>query len=356
MWYTVFAVGYGHFKEGSDIPYFFKSFRMIKKNVLQVNDVLGIISEELEWDGSNAVIALTEAMLPKLRAKFDSHGHKGSVEFIDSITSEIGAFICLKKTNEAPKNLVEAYLILDLFSKGICNASNEHERFPLTKVFEGLETIELSGNGLPIKNDRPLGACDKFPSWLLFNEPGSNRLTPGAFIRQGARIGESNTFMSCATINFGVWIGNGNLFDTHCSIATCAQIGNDNEFGSFVSIEGVLSPINEKPVVIGNDNFFGIRCRIGTGLDIGNNNFWASGVSISVGTPLRDLREGSKNYGQYIEAKNVLQKANDLMIIGNNAVRYYNGIKVYSGEYLLFVNTKDNQLRFKLNEDLTINN
>lgn len=360
----VFAVGLGFLSEEDRCVYYEKVFIHTEQNDFQVKDFLSIVNQEVLvgsseflYDGDNLTISLAGKDLSNLKQAFIEKNHKGSVDFIELIEQNIDEIpiICIMTSNEPPTSLEESYLVLKLFSDGILNALNPDHRLPLTKVFAGLPTIEMSIAGIPGE----IGAYDKIPSWLMFNDMGTNRFVPTSFVRQGARLGSGNTLVYGATVNIGVFIGDENLLDGHCSIASCAQIGNRNKIGSFVSVEGVLSPMNEHPVVIGNDNFFGTRCRIGTGLVIGDNNFWGSGVDISKGTPLKDLRDPeSLTYGCYVKAgsKEGIHGHNETMIVFNNSRRNIPGtnVKLYPGEYLLYNNSEENQSRFARNEDLTI--
>ena len=282
------------------------------------------------------------------------------------------------REGQKPENIDESYLVMYLFSEGKFSSLNENERFPLTEMFGALPTVEMSIDGI----DDGIGANDKIPSYLGYKDAGTNRFVPLSFVRYGAFLGENNTLMFGAHVNIGAKIGNGNLLDGSCSIASCAQLGDNNKIGSFVSVEGVLSPVNAKPVEIGDDNFIGSNCRIGTGLKIGNKNLWGSGVDLSIGTPIRDMREDSDTFGEYVKAgdeQSGIQGKDQLMIILNKSVaviadgkvhshvhditefrnesdKYKTEITVFPGEYLLYNNTEEMEKRFKRNDSLTSNN
>lgn len=354
----VFAVGLG-FKKGQTVRYT-KVFTHTDDNDVAVQGFLAIISEHLAYTGSNAIINLKDVDLEALHQNFIEADHPGSADFIEEVmklknSKRKKAVICIMATNEPPTCLEESYLILELFSAGTFNALNPDHRHPLTKVFAGLPTIAMSAAGLQIGH---MEAHDKFLSWLLFNDPRDNRFAPTSFVRYGAHLGSRNTLMMGAAVNFGASIGDDNLLDGHCSIASCVQIGNGNKIGSFVSMEGVLSPVNAKPVVVGDGNFFGTRCRIGTGLIIGNENFWGAGVDLSQGTPLQDLRDGSETFGRYVKAgsKEGIQGADGMMVTVNRANREIAGEHVFPGEYILTLNSDENRARFERNDDLNANN
>lgn len=350
----VFAIGFG-FKESPAIRYT-KAFTHRDDNDEAMQDFLRIAREHLNYQDSSSVIKLHDVQLVELEKIFRDANHSGSAEFIASAKGrQKDAVICIMATNEPPTCEEESYLILTLFSNGTLNALNPEQRNPLTKVFAGLPTIWMSTGGIP---EDYREAHDKFPSWLMFNDPGTNRFAPTSFARYGAHFGSGNTLMMGAIVNFGVSIGDDNLLDGHCSIASCVQMGSRNKVGSFVSMEGVLSPVNADPVVVGDDNFFGTRCRIGTGIVVGNGNFWGAGVDLSLGSPLMDIRKDSLTLGQYVKAgdQNGIQNSNDTMVITNNAKRTINGASVLPGEYLLDNNTHANQERFARNDDLNKNN
>jgi len=358
----VFAVGLG-FYDGSVVQYD-KGFIHTEKNNDAVLDFLDIIDKFFAYPKGNVILKIQEIAdsIQHFEGVFTHKNHSGAAKFLHMIQElelQNDAFICIMETNEPPTNKEESFLILKLFSDGVLNSLNEEHRTPLTKVFAGLDTIPLTTGGIIPNTDDDIESYDKFPSWLMFNEPGTNRFAPGSFVRQGANIGLRNTLMMNVTVNFGASIGNDNLLDGHCSIASCVQIANENKVGSFVSMEGVLSPVNEKPVIIGSNNFFGTRCRVGTGMVIGDGNFWGSNVDISKGTPLRDFRRNSgEYYGKYVKAGNKkgIQGANNTMIILNRSCRTLGNVDIYPGEFILTDNTPENQARFERNDDLNKNN
>jgi tetrahydrodipicolinate N-succinyltransferase len=346
---TVFAVGLGH--KGKDCVF----YDMVMTQ--QVSNFLRIISERFDYKGGNTCLNMEGKDFSYIETIFKRAKQNEIADFFknSAFKDKAKTVICIMESNNPPENLEEAYLILKLFSNGVLNALNHDHRLPLTKIFASLPTIRMSNGGILGSTQ---GANDKFPSWLMFNDPLTNRFAPTSFARFGAHFGSNNTLMFGATVNIGVSIGDDNLLDSHCSVASCAQIGNRNKIGSFVSVEGVLSPINENPVIIGDDNFFGTNCRIGTGLVIGNKNFWGSGVDLSIGTPIRDLREGNQNFGNYVKTgnPNSIQGQDETMVILNRAYRTVSGIQTFPGEYLLFKNSPENQARFDRNIDLTGNN
>lgn len=360
----VFAVGLG-IKTGQSVRYV-KAFTHTDKNDGPVQDFLRILQERLEYIEGNAVIDMKGVDLDALHQVFIETNHSGAAGFIEEAmklekAARDNAVICVMESNNPPTCMEESYLVMELFSAGTLNALDPEQRRPLTKVFAGLETVWMSAGGM-------LGdlheARDKFPSWLSFNHPGSNRFAPTSFARYGAHFGIGNTLMMGAAVNFGVSIGDDNLLDGHCSIASCVQMGSRNKVGSFVSMEGVLSPVNADPVVVGDDNFFGTRARVGTGLIIGNKNFWAAGVDVSKGVKLRDLRKDSNTYGRYVTAGTPegIQGQDETMLYVNRVIRLVDeqdensGVLAYPGEIILVNNTEDNQARFGRNDDLTANN
>jgi acetyltransferase-like isoleucine patch superfamily enzyme len=352
----VFAIGLG-IKEGPIVRYV-KAFTHTDSNDVPVKDFLCILREHLEYAYGSAVIDMKGVDINALNQVFIETNHSGAAGFAEQAIKQKkreNAIICIMETNAPPTCLEESYLVMELFSAGTLNALDPEQRNPLTQVFAGLPTIPMSAGGV-IKAH--MEAHDKFPSWLMFNDPGTNRFAPTSFARYGAHFGSGNTLMMGVAVNFGVSIGDDNLLDGHSSIASCVQMGDRNKVGSFVSMEGVLSPVNADPVVVGDDNFFGTRARVGTGLIIGNKNFWGSGVDVSMGTKLKDVREGSQTIGQYVNAGTPegIQGADKTMITTNSAVRTVNGIEVLPGEFLLNLNTEENQTRFGRNDDLNANN
>ena len=354
---AVFAVGLGFYEDHGVVRYK-KAFTVNQVNAAAVTDFINILSDFYDYSGENEVFEMNMVDYMMLLNSFENNNHKGSAEFINEMIKDdqlANAFFCIMHEDTLPENAAEAYLILELFSIGTFNALNEKHRTPLTKIFGGLQSVNMTIGGYPSYDTE---SSDKFVSHLYMRNPDTNRFAPTSFARYGAHFGKNNTLMMGAAVNIGVSIGDENLLDGHCSIASCVQIGHRNKIGSFVSMEGVLSPVNEKPVIVGDDNFFGTRCRIGTGLVIGNKNFWGSGVDVSVGTPLKDLRENSSTYGEYVKAGSSkgIQSADNCMLTFNNSYRKINGVQVYPGEILLNWNNEKNQARFTRNDDLTENN
>ena len=352
----LFACGFG-IRDLSGAVCYKKVFELDEKNYDKVADLFRLLHKHFGYEGGNKSLSLVGVDLECFKSDLANGGHNGTLDYLSNMKGhEVQAVICIMEADHEPQNTDEAYLILDMFAEGKFNALNKKQRHALIKVFPHLPTIPLTMGGIP--GSVFAEGFDKIPSLLWLKTPGTNRFAPTSFVRYGVCIGSENTFMFGATVNMGVLIGDGNLFDGHCSIASCAQIGNNNKVGSFVSIEGVLSPVNELPVIVGSNNFFGTRCRIGTGLVIGNKNFWGSGVDLSKGTPLRDFREGSPTYGKYVKAGLLegIQGKDSQMITLNRARRMFKGAEIYPGEYILMDNTEENQARFARNNDLTAYN
>ncbi len=267
-------------------------------------------------------------------------------------------------------------LLFELFNEGFLRGSDGLARQALLDAFGTLPNRFLTPDGhfLLSTNDEPqfartvpgysvidehqggtaradLGGIDKFPSLLHVHgerlKADGNRIIPSAMIRDGVHIGKRNIFMFHAAVNIAAFIGDDNLIDSHASIASAAQLGNKNKIGSFVSLEGVLSPANAVPVYIGDENFVGSFARIGTGITIGNKNFIASGVNLSLGTKIRDCREGSSTHGDYVTPRELNEDFNSLAIVPNNAIREFNKVPLVPGEYAVFANTEDFMKRFE---------
>mgnify|MGYP000107534351 CR=1 FL=1 len=261
--------------------------------------------------------------------------------------------------------------LFNMFNEGLLRGSDAGARQALLDSFGTLPNRLLTAEGqfLMRRDEEPnfirqvpqyaeqrqgqhsVGGIDKFVSLLTVRWDrliaDGNRVIPSAMIRDGVYVGKRNIFMFHAAVNIAAYIGDDNLIDSHASIASSAQLGSRNKIGSFVSLEGVLSPANAVPVTIGDDNFFGTFARIGTGIAIGNKNFIAAGVNLSLGTKLKDCREGSSTKGEYINVRDLNGAFDQLAIAPNNAIRDFFGVSLVPGEYILFENTEDFMSRFE---------
>ena len=257
--------------------------------------------------------------------------------------------VSLERAEKPSSIYQEAFveLLFGLFNDGIFRGSNTEQRQALLDSFTFLPNRFLTGEGEFLNTDSTIGAIDKFPSILSVRaekiKEDGNRIIPSAMIRSGVHIGKRNIFMFHAAVNIAAYIGDDNLIDSHASVGSAAQIGNGNKIASFVSLEGVLSPANAKPVIIGNKNFLGSFVRIGTGIELQEDNFIGSGVNISLGTKLRDCRAGATS--NYVSVSELLPMKN-LAILPNNAERVFQGNDVLPGEYLLVENTAEFIARF----------
>jgi len=243
--------------------------------------------------------------------------------------------------------------LFGLFNQGALRGSDTLARQALLDSFTVLPNRFLTSSGAFLDssvNTSLAAGIDKFPSLLSKRaeelKRDSNRIVPGAMLRNGVYVGKRNIFMFHSAVNLAAYIADDNLIDSHASIGSAAQIGSKNKIASFVSLEGVLSPANAEGVSVGNENFLGTFVRIGTGMHLGDQNFIGSGVNLSLGTKIRDCRESSGSKGQYLTCRELNKNFNQLAILPNNAKREFNGVELLPGEIILIENTEEFKARF----------
>jgi tetrahydrodipicolinate N-succinyltransferase len=323
--------------------------------------------------------SLASILLNLYAPYFNDDKHHPNIEFLKKASQEAYNIECTLINFEAlDPSARDAFLqmkastLFEMFNEGALRGCDGAARQALLDSFSFLPNRFLDANGyflIPHNEDaffiRQIAnyrseeindfksckaAIDKFPSLFAVRSEkllsDGNRVIPGAMIRDGVHVGKRNIFMFHSAVNIAAFIGDDNLIDSHASIGSAAQIGNRNKIASFVSLEGVLSPANARPVMIGDANFIGTFARIGTGITLKDNNFIASGVNLSLGTRLKDCRNESSHKGQYVAVKEI-EDFSGLAIAPNNAVRNFNGVELLPGEYSLFENTEEFMSRFQ---------
>ncbi len=117
------------------------------------------------------------------------------------------------------------------------------------------------------------------------------RVVPGAFIRQGAYLGQSCIIMP-SFINMGAHIGHKTMIDGGAHIGSCAFIGERCHISANVTIGGTLEPLQALPVIIEDDVFVGAGCQVVEGVHLGKGTILAAGVVLTSGTKVIDRATG----------------------------------------------------------------
>ncbi|MDG1437288.1 MAG: 2,3,4,5-tetrahydropyridine-2,6-dicarboxylate N-succinyltransferase [Rickettsiaceae bacterium] len=123
------------------------------------------------------------------------------------------------------------------------------------------------------------------------------RLVPGAFVRQGAYLGNNSVIMP-SFINIGAHVGSGTLIDTWATVGSCAYIGKNCHISGGAGIGGVLEPLQAAPVIIEDNCFIGARSEIVEGVLVEEGSVISMGVFIGASTKIVDRSTGEITYGK----------------------------------------------------------
>lgn len=128
----------------------------------------------------------------------------------------------------------------------------------------------------------------------------NSRIEPGAFIREGAHIGNNCVIMMGAVINIGASIGDGTMVDMNAVVGARGQLGKNVHLGAGAVIAGVLEPPSKTPVIIEDNVLIGANAVILEGVHVGEGAVIAAGsivtkdvpaCTVVVGSPARVIKE-----------------------------------------------------------------
>ncbi|MPW24699.1 2,3,4,5-tetrahydropyridine-2,6-dicarboxylate N-acetyltransferase [Alkalibaculum sp. M08DMB] len=126
------------------------------------------------------------------------------------------------------------------------------------------------------------------------------RIEPGAFIREGAHIGNNCVIMMGAVINIGANIGDGTMVDMGAVIGARGQLGKNVHLGAGAVVAGVLEPPSKAPVIIEDDVLIGANAVILEGVHVGKGAVIAAGAIVTknvlagtvvAGSPAKVIKE-----------------------------------------------------------------
>ncbi len=106
------------------------------------------------------------------------------------------------------------------------------------------------------------------------------RIEPGAFIREGAQIGERVIVMMGAVINIGAVVGDGTMVDMNAVVGARALVGRDCHIGAGAVLAGVLEPPSAEPVVIEDEVLIGANAVVLEGCRVGRGTVVAAGAVV----------------------------------------------------------------------------
>ena len=131
-----------------------------------------------------------------------------------------------------------------------------------------------------VENDRRNSAVP------LLDLKGVNaRIEPGAFIREGALVGERVIVMMGAVVNIGAEIGDGTMIDMNAVVGARALVGRDCHIGAGAVLAGVLEPPSALPVVIEDEVLVGANAVVLEGCRVGRGSVVAAGAVVTVDIP-----------------------------------------------------------------------
>lgn len=143
------------------------------------------------------------------------------------------------------------------------------------------------------------------------------RIEPGAYIREGAEIGDNAVIMMGAVINIGAVIGEGTMIDMNAVVGGRGMIGRNCHIGAGAVIAGVIEPPSAKPVVIEDDVLVGANAVILEGVRVGRGSVVAAGAIVVedvpenvvvAGVPARVLKQLDEGTRKKVEIKQELRQ------------------------------------------------
>lgn len=146
------------------------------------------------------------------------------------------------------------------------------------------------------------------------------RIEPGAFIRDGAEIGDNVIVMMGAVINIGAVVGAGTMIDMNAVVGARALVGANCHVGAGAVLAGVLEPPSATPVVVEDEVLIGANAVVLEGVRIGAGSVLAAGAVatkdipagvLAVGQPARVLKEIDDKTRAKTELLQELRRLND---------------------------------------------
>ncbi|MEN8376751.1 MAG: 2,3,4,5-tetrahydropyridine-2,6-dicarboxylate N-acetyltransferase [Gemmatimonadota bacterium] len=155
---------------------------------------------------------------------------------------------------------------------------------------------------------------------LLDTRDVNARIEPGAYIREGAEIGDNVIVMMGAVVNIGAVIGAGTMVDMNAVVGARALVGEDCHVGAGAVLAGVLEPPSATPVVIEDGVLIGANAVVLEGVRVGAGSVLAAGAVatqdipagvLAVGQPARVLKEIDDGTRAKTELLHELRRLND---------------------------------------------
>ncbi len=112
------------------------------------------------------------------------------------------------------------------------------------------------------KNNHPLWD-DNSDVWTAPNtglQDNKTRIVPGTFVRPRYDIGQFVVRVQ-SSITIKARIDHGTIIDYGAYIGCCAFVGQHCHISANATIDGVVAPLNEQPIIIKDTIFFGTGCH-----------------------------------------------------------------------------------------------
>ncbi len=119
------------------------------------------------------------------------------------------------------------------------------------------------------------------------------RIEPGAFIREGAVIGNNAVVMMGAVINLGAVVGEGSMIDMGAVLGARVQVGKNCHVGAGAVLAGVLEPPSAEPVRLGDGVLIGANAVVLEGVSIGDGAVVAAGSVVTKDVVSNEVVAGS---------------------------------------------------------------
>lgn len=345
---SIFAAGLGlqtTDNKGNPLEvYFHKAFVRNDKNADAVDNFVSLCYE-IGYLGGNQTFSIYYHYIDDMIDIFS--GDDGTVAFLDSArNAQERIIITILENDDAPANVAEAYLKLNLLSS---RAIQPHGQI-LDGIFGILPNVAWTSEGAISLEDLParqlsarsyggvlhVYAVDKFPPMADHIVPSGVRIGDASRVRFGAHLAEGTTVMHEGFVNFNAGTLGAGMIEGRISAGVI--VGKDSDLGGGCSTMGTLSGGNNVVISVGE------KCLIGAN----------AGIGISLGDRC------TVEAGLYLTAASKVSVLDD----DGNEIYVIKALKISGKSDMLFrrnsqsgkIECVTNRKAIDLNEELHINN
>ena len=263
------------------------------------------ISDVVDYQGGNAVIALSDSQLNELATSLNDADEKGMATLAKQLLgSKRPAVVVLLAEDAKPESVPEVYLKLQLISHRIAKPHSLN----LEGMFGALPNVAWTNQGaidlgeLPQRqlesrlagNTLSVDCVDKFPKMTDYVVPAGVRIADTARVRLGAYLGEGTTIMHEGFVNFNAGTDGPNMVEGRISAGVF--IGSGSDLGGGCSTMGTLSGGGNMIISVGKECLIGANA--GIGIPLGDRCTVESGLYITAGTKVAMLDENRQLAGE----------------------------------------------------------